>query len=174
MRAADQPLAGEPAEGEAPAGEAAELVSLADELLRAMGSIRRSGRRIAGRPVELSALTGAQLDLVRLVRRRPGVSVGEAAAELRLAPNTVSTLVRQLTAGGVLVRTSDAADRRVARLELTAGMQSKVGAFRDRRLAMLAAAMADLPPRDRRRVRGAVEVMGQLAAQLPDRVAADA
>ena len=48
---------------------------LADELLATMASIRRSGRLLARRPVELSTLTGAQLELVRLVRRRPGVSV---------------------------------------------------------------------------------------------------
>ena len=70
-----------------------DMTPLADELLGTMASIRRSGRLVASRPVELSALTGSQVDLVRLVRRRPGVSVTEAAAELRLAANTVSTLV---------------------------------------------------------------------------------
>ncbi|HEY1635005.1 MAG TPA: winged helix-turn-helix transcriptional regulator, partial [Acidimicrobiales bacterium] len=70
---------------------------MADELLTNIASIRRAGRRQAGRPVELSSLTGAQLELLRLVRRRPGVSIADAAQELRLAPNTVSTLVRQLT-----------------------------------------------------------------------------
>ena len=47
---------------------ATRLPALADDLLAAMGAIRRSGRSVATRPVELSALTGAQLDLVRLVR----------------------------------------------------------------------------------------------------------
>jgi DNA-binding CsgD family transcriptional regulator len=51
--------------------------------------IRRAGRRYSGRPVELSLLTGAQLELVRLVRRRPGLSVADAAQELGLAANTV-------------------------------------------------------------------------------------
>ena len=90
----------------------------ADELLRSLFSIRRTGRRIAGRPTEFASLTGAQLELVRLVRRRPGVSVAEAASELQLAPNTVSTLVRRLTETGIVVRTVDGVDRRVARLDL--------------------------------------------------------
>jgi DNA-binding MarR family transcriptional regulator len=150
---------------------AAEPAQLADELLRAMASIRRSGRLVAARPAELSALTGAQLDLVRLVRRRPGVSVGEAAGELRLAGNTVSTLVRQLTGAGVLIRTSDPFDRRVARLELTAEMQRSVSAFRDRRVAVLATAMDELPPADRERLADAVEMIGRLAGRLPDRAA---
>jgi DNA-binding MarR family transcriptional regulator len=147
------------------------LARLADELLNAMASIRRSGRAVAGRPAELATLTSAQIDLVRLVRRRPGVSVGEAADSLRLAANTVSTLVGQLTDSGLLLRTPDASDRRVARLELTGDMQQKVGAFRDRRISMLAAAMAGLPPR---RVESAVEVLRLLAERLPDRSAPDA
>ena len=79
-----------------------------------MAAIRRSGR-LVGRPPELSELTGAQLDLVRLVGRRPAVSVAQAAAELRLAANTVSTLVRQLTDAGLLLRRVDPVDRRIAR-----------------------------------------------------------
>ena len=155
------------------AGDAIGLPALADELLATMASIRRSGRLVAGRPVELSALTGSQVDLVRLVRRRPGVSVTQAAEELRLAANTVSTLVRQLTDAGLLMRTADDSDRRVARLELTAAMQRKVDALRDRRVAMLTAAMAQLSPADQRRLVGALGVLGRLAGRLPDREGSD-
>ena len=150
-----------------------DLSSVADELLATMASIRRSGRLVAGRPVELSGLTGSQVDLVRLVLRRPGVSVAEAAAELRLAANTVSTLVGQLTDAGVLVRRADESDRRVARLELTVKMQRKVTAFRDRRVAMLSAAMTQLSPSEQRRLLGAVDVLGKLAGRLPDRNLSD-
>jgi DNA-binding MarR family transcriptional regulator len=155
------------------ANDATEMSLLADELLTAMASIRRSGRLVAGRPVELSALTGSQVDLVRLVLRRPGVSVTEAAEELGLAANTVSTLVRQLIDAGLLIRRADASDRRVARLELTPAMRRKVRAFRDRRVAMLSAAMAQLSPGEQRRLAGAVDVLGRLAARLPDQNAAD-
>jgi DNA-binding MarR family transcriptional regulator len=144
-----------------------ELPALADELLSTMASIRRSGRLLARRPVELSTLTASQVDLVRLLRRRPRVSVAQAAEELRLAPNTVSTLVRQLTDLGLMSRSPDAHDRRIARLELTPDMQHKVGAFRDRRIAVLSAAMAELPAADRRRLGEAVGLLGRLAGRLP-------
>jgi DNA-binding MarR family transcriptional regulator len=151
-----------------------DLQDVADELLRTMGSIRRSGRRLAARPAELSALTGAQLDLVRVVRRRPGVSVGEAAEELRLAANTVSTLVRQLCDAGLLQRTADEADRRVARLELTDEPARRVGAFRDRRVAMLSEAMGELSEAEQERLADAVEALGRLAARLPEQAAVHA
>ena len=144
----------------------------ADALLASMAGIRRS-LRLAGRPPGFSDLTGAQLDLVLLVRRRPGVSIAEAAQELRVAANTVSTLVRQLTRSGFLVRGVDGADRRVARLELTPETAEKVSRFRDRRAAFLTAAIEALPSRDRQRLAAATQVLGLLAADLPQFVEAD-
>ena len=131
-----------------------------------MASIRRSGRRRAGRPHELSSLTQSQLDLVRLVRRLPNVSVTRAAEELHLAPNSVSTLVRQLTDAGMLIRTADDTDRRVARLDLTEEMRRKVGAFRDRRVALLVEAMQQLSPVEQRQLGGAVGIVQRLGWEL--------
>lgn len=150
-----------------------DLPTLADELISTMASIRRSGR-LVGRPAELAELTGAQLDLVRTVRRRPGISVAEAAFELRLAPNTVSTLVRQLTNKGMLVRNVDGRDRRVARLKLTPEVARKVSRFRDRRIALLASAFDELQPAERRQLAAGIELLQQVAARLPDLAEPDA
>jgi DNA-binding MarR family transcriptional regulator len=136
--------------------------ALADELLVAMGGIRRNARRRAGRPEELSRLTGAQLELVRLVRRRPGISVTQAAEDLGLVPNTVSTLVRQLSDLGYLDRHRDPTDRRVARLVLSDDIGRKVVAFRDRRVSLIAGAMDELSAADRRRLHVAIAVLARL------------
>lgn len=141
---------------------------IADELLTAMASIRRTGRRRSARPAELAPLTGSQLELVRLVRRRPGVSVADAARELTLASNTVSTLVGQLTRAGLVVRQVDASDRRVARLELTAEIHGKVAAWRDRRLVALAEAIGRLPPTDQHLLAAAMPVLVKLAEALDE------
>ena len=79
------------------------------------------------------------------------MSVAAAASDLGLAANTVSTLVRELTDAGMLHRTRDTADRRVARLELTASARRRVETWRDRRTALTAAAVADLSPARRLR-----------------------
>jgi DNA-binding MarR family transcriptional regulator len=144
---------------------------MAEQLLAAMASIRRSGRLLARRPGELSGLTDAQLDLVRLVLRRPGASVTQAAEDLSLAPNTVSTLVRQLTEQHVVVRTVDPDDRRVARLALTPRMARELDDFRDRRVAMLAAALADCPPAERQLLDRATRVLDRVAEGLRDQEA---
>ena len=139
-------------------------VALADELFAAVGQVRRAGRRIAGGPgVDLSP---AQLELVRLVRRRPGVSVADAAAELGVAPNTVSTLVRHLTATDVLVRGRDADDGRVARLDLDPGVRRRVEQWRDRRTASAAEVIAAMSAEDRDVLARAVPVLTALAAGM--------
>ncbi len=150
-----------------------ELQKQADGLLTVMASIRRSGGLLARRPVELSSLTSSQLDLVRVILRRPGLSVNQAAEELRLAPNTVSTLVRQLTNQNMVIRRADPVDRRVACLDLTPTMRRKVAAFRDRRLATLVSAMTRLPVDDQRRLTHAVTLLDHLAEQLLEEEHAD-
>jgi DNA-binding MarR family transcriptional regulator len=127
-----------------------------------MSSIRRQLRRRPGRPVLLATLTGSQLELVRLVSRRPGVSVADAAGELRLAPNTVSTLVTQLVEAGHLRRRANPGDRRVAHLELTDATRHKVESWRDRRALALSRAMAGLPVAERQQLAGALPVLTHL------------
>ena len=153
--------------------QSAETAQLASALISASASLRRAARH-AGRPVEFAELTGAQLDLLRLVRRRPAVSVAEAAAELRLAPNTVSTLVRELTDAGLIVRSADPADRRVARLRLAPNMQRKVDGFRDRRVMLLTRAIEELSAADQAVLERSTAILSELALRVAALVEADA
>ena len=145
--------------------------ALAEELYAAVGLLRRHARRIGGRPFgdEPIAPTTAQLELIRLVRRNPDLSVADAAAELGVAPNTVSTLVRQLADTGVLERVRDSADGRVVRLRLTPDTRRRVEAWLDRRTAVTAEALAELSEDDRTALRRALPVLATLAAALDRR-----
>ena len=139
---------------------------VADALLKQTARIRRVGRRREGRPEEFARLSGAQLELVKLVRRLPGISVAQAAAELGLAANTVSTLVRRLTDQGLLVRTADTADRRIARLELPPELARRVGAYRDRRVVALGTAIATLDPDGQATIAAATALLARVADEL--------
>jgi DNA-binding MarR family transcriptional regulator len=140
--------------------------AVADLLIAQTARIRRAGRRHSGRPPELSLLTGAQLELVGVVRRRPGISVADAARELSLAANTVSTLVRQLTEAGLLVRSVDQSDRRVARLELAPSISDRVAAWRDRRVLAIEMAITALPHDEQRLLADALPVLARVAERL--------
>src|ERR1700744_2032503 len=93
----------------APAGPRGVLPEqLADVLTGLQRLIRRRLRLGSDRP----PLGAAQADPLRLVTARPGIRVSEAARELLLAGNSVSTLVNRLTKDGYLVRETDPEDRR--------------------------------------------------------------
>ena len=92
--------------------------------------------------------------------------MAEAAAELGVAPNTVSTLVRQLVEVGVLTRRSDPGDRRVARLSLAPPVAEGMGVWLEKRSAALAEALASLSAEDRRALAGALGPLGRLALTL--------
>ena len=142
--------------------------ALADELYAAVGLLRRHARRIGGRPFgdQTNGPSTAQLELIRLVRRNPELSVADAAAELGVAPNTVSTLVRQLVDAGELERVRDSADGRVVRLRLTPDTRRRVEAWLDRRTAVTAEALAGLSDGDRAALHRALPVLTALATAL--------
>lgn len=139
---------------------------LASALLGELGHVRRRVRRRVGRPFPERALTGAQADLLGVVRRAPAISVAAAAAELGVAANTVSTLVGQLVEAGMLDRSSDPADRRVARLHLTAAARQRVERWRDERVGVVADALARLDRADVDVLAGAVPALARLADEL--------
>src|SRR3954465_15152665 len=60
-----------------------------------------------------------ELEIMKLLVRRPGLSVTEIARGLTLQPSNVSTAVRSLTDRGMIERRAHASDARVARLHPT-------------------------------------------------------
>ncbi len=139
----------------------------AERLLDAVRAVRRATRAAGGAPLR-EGLTGAQLELLRLLRREPGISVGEAARRLSLAGNTVSTLVRQLVDLGHVVREPHPDDARTARLRLTAGTERVLRDWRDRRHAALVAVLGSMDPEMRGRVDGTVALLEAIAAGLEE------
>ena len=146
------------------AGEAAKTE--AAELLAAMGAVRRVARRAVRSSAQAGALPPARSELLRLTARRPGVSVAEAAQELRLAPNSVSTMVSQLAADGLLTRGRVAADGRSVRLTVTDEGAARVGQWRDIRAELAGRALERLPSADRRAISAAVPALARLAEQM--------
>jgi DNA-binding MarR family transcriptional regulator len=137
-------------------------IVVADALFATIGVLRREVRRAVGRPWPLQSLSGAQMELLRLIRRQPGVSVADAATELGLAPNSVSTLVGQLNDAGLIRRAPDPADRRVARLTLTRAARRYTEAWHDRRSAVAATAIGELTARDRALLESALPVLDKI------------
>ncbi|HET6710946.1 helix-turn-helix domain-containing protein [Amycolatopsis sp.] len=124
------------------------MTELADRLLGAVQGIRRVVRRRVRADVPGTPLPGAQAELLRVVADHPGIGVAAAARELHLANNSVSTLVNQLAETGLLRREADPADRRAARLEITAAAANRMAAWRRARTGLVAGALAQLSEED--------------------------
>lgn len=139
------------------------------DLFVRVGRFRRQLRRIAGRSFEDKRLTESQAELLRLVARYPGMSVGEAARELGLAANTASTLVSQMSTRDLLARTADPDDRRIGRLSLTADAQLAADQSRARRHAVISDVLQELTPEQRADLAAGLEVLETLTDLLHER-----
>ena len=139
---------------------------LTSGLLAVIGPLRRALRREGRRGLPGDPLPASQAELLRLVRLQPGIGVREAAQQLGVAANTVSTLVNQLVAAGLLSRGRDPVDGRAARLELTADARRRVALWRDQREQALSAALHELDPGQRAALERALPALHKILEVL--------
>jgi DNA-binding MarR family transcriptional regulator len=137
-------------------------------LLAAMGAIRRVARRAVRHSPHAEPLPPARSELLRLTARRPGLSVAEAAHELRLAPNSVSTMVTQLTADGLISRDRATADGRSVQLTVTDKGAARIAQWRDLRAELAARAFNRLDKADQQAIRSAVPALARLAGWMEE------
>jgi DNA-binding MarR family transcriptional regulator len=143
-----------------------ERETFAEELADTLVGLQRLIRRRLRAGMTVARLRGAEVELLRLVEARPGIGVSEAAKELYLAGNSVSTLVNQLVKDGQLVRETDPADRRAARLLLTEAAEARLCDWRERRAALVRRQVDRLDDADREALRAAIPALLRLAENL--------
>jgi DNA-binding MarR family transcriptional regulator len=123
--------------------------TLGSELYRSLAGFRREVRRAVRSEFPAQLLTPSQVEVLGCVRRQPGIGVRDAASMLRLAPNTVSTIVGQLVDVGFLRRETDPDDARAVCLRLTAAGHRRVHAWRDRSTQTVDRALESLDAEER-------------------------
>ncbi|QDO06218.1 MarR family transcriptional regulator [Streptomyces sp. S1D4-23] len=143
-----------------------ESESFPEALADALAGVQRLIRRRLRRGTTAPRLRGAEIELLRLVVARPGIGVSEAAKELYLAGNSVSTLVNQLARDGYLNRETDPADRRAARLLPTPAADARLRDWRERRTALVRRQVARLDEAERAALEAALPALRKLAVNL--------
>jgi DNA-binding MarR family transcriptional regulator len=114
----------------------------------------------------LDPLPASELEVMRLLVRDPGLSVGSVARALGLQESNVSATVRALIARGLLERRRDPGDGRVARLHPTA-RAIDIHRRRERAWgAALGARLSELTAAERAALPEAVAVLRALAGRL--------
>lgn len=145
-------------------------IALVDRLFETVARFRRVVRRHTARRFPADPVTQTQAELLRLVGRRPGLTVGEAAQILGLAANSVSTVVGEMERAGYLVRTPAPEDHRIRRLSLTVRAQHDADAARDARHETVQRVIAGLSAEDRRALVAGLDVLRTVVEGVDGRV----
>jgi DNA-binding MarR family transcriptional regulator len=140
--------------------------AFAADLLTAISAVRRTTRRAARHASPTEPLPPTRSELLRLAVSRPGITVAEAARELRLAPNTVSTMVGDLANQGLISRGRSSADGRTVRLSATSRAKQRLAQWRDLRAELTARALSDLPVPDQQVLGAAIPALVRLAERM--------
>jgi len=136
------------------------------ELPRVIGRVRRALKRRLGTD---PFVPDSHIEIMRLLYDRPGMKVQEVASILKLAPNTVSTLVQQMARTGRIERSTDRADGRAVRLALTPATRRRVARRRDQRREAIEDAFDALSRADRSAIRAALPALVRIAEALEER-----
>jgi DNA-binding MarR family transcriptional regulator len=139
---------------------------LGDELMRVTAALRRLVRRRLRPTLADPPVRGAQLELLWVVEETPGIGVAAAARALRLAANSVSTLVNQLLELDLLTRQPDPDDRRAVRLHLTAAAARRLAGWRAARSELVGAGVAALSAADQEALARALPALAALLTTL--------
>jgi DNA-binding MarR family transcriptional regulator len=111
---------------------------------------------------EQLGVTGHQATLLWLVKRSPGLSLAELAAEEGISAPAMSGHVDRLERAGLLERVRSTQDRRKIGLELTEQGAKLLRRVRARRTSWLTTRLHELPPEDLETLEAALPALRRL------------
>jgi DNA-binding MarR family transcriptional regulator len=153
----------------APAPKAAKAAAVASEaraLTEVVTQLRRALRTSIPTDYPSEFLPMAQVELLLAVLDHQPVRIGQLADLLRLAPNTVSGLVQALVESGLVERSPDPSDRRVAVVTLTPAGRAKLAGWEQAHQRRIGDALDQLSIDDQVAVRAAIPALAHLVEHL--------
>ena len=134
---------------------------LVDDVLALYHLIRR-----ASHPVHRAEMTPEQYWLLRLLRRRGALSIGELADALGITGSSVTTACKRLEKAGLVTRERQADDERMVRVMLTQQGIERVEAWQRQRRELLTHLLAPLEQHEQDALQRLLERVLQ-AADVP-------
>lgn len=135
-------------------------------LTEVITKLRRALRTSIRTEYSWESLPMAQVELMQTLAEAGELRVGDLADVMLLAPNTVSSLVRQAVASGRAERVKDPEDGRVAIVRLTEEGSAQLRAWMMAHESRLGVALAELSAKDRSDVLRAIGALDRLTAKL--------
>jgi DNA-binding MarR family transcriptional regulator len=134
---------------------------VADDLRPVLLRLARELRK----ETEQLGVTARQATLLWLVKRSPGLSLAELAAEEGISPPALSGYVDRLERAGLLERVRSSEDRRRVGLRLTDEGVKLMRRIRARRTTWLAERVQRLEPAERDSVQAAIPALKRLLGE---------
>jgi DNA-binding MarR family transcriptional regulator len=131
---------------------------VADELRPVLLRLARELRK----ETEQLGVTARQATLLWLVKRSPGLSLAELAAEEGISPPALSGYVDRLERAGLLERVRSTEDRRRVGLRLTEDGTRLMRRIRARRTTLLAERLSSLDPAELEAIGAAIPALHRL------------
>jgi DNA-binding MarR family transcriptional regulator len=143
-----------------PVDAAANASEVAGRLRLSVTRLARRLRQEAG-----AGLTPSQLSALAVIANHGPLSLGSLAEHERLAPPSITRLVKKLAEQGLVVRTTDPADRRIATVMTSEHGEALLAESRRRKTAWLTNRIEVLGDDDRRRLAEALDVLDRLTTE---------
>jgi DNA-binding MarR family transcriptional regulator len=142
-----------------------------DETAELAGRLRLAVTRLARqlRQTSESDLSPTQSAVLATLANHGPVTLGELAELERVASPTITKVTGILQERGLVVKVTDADDRRFVRVELTPDGHALVERSRARKTAWLARQLQDLSPAEVEQLAAATEVLEHLTARKTSR-----
>lgn len=110
-----------------------------------------------------SHLPAPQLSALSVIVYGGPITLGALAAAEQVRPPTMTRLIAAMAEAGLVSREPDDADRRVVRIAATAKGRRILEDGRDRRIGIIAEALATLPASDVTAIAGALDAIEKIA-----------
>jgi DNA-binding MarR family transcriptional regulator len=135
-------------------------------LTEVVARLRRALRASIRTDYPWESLPMAQVEVLQSLAEHSPVRAGDLSERLRLAPSTVSGLLSQMIASGLVERGTDPYDRRVAVVVLSDAGRAQLAAWHDAHHRRIAAALDALAPSERTAIDNALPALAQLTERL--------
>lgn len=137
------------------------LAELASQLRYGVGRLARRLRREGAAP----GASQPQLSALTTIERHRTMTMGALAAHEQVQPPTMTTIVASLVAEGLVTRTSDPLDRRIAWLVVTPSGRRLLSRRRRNMDAFLVGRLHALPSEDVATLERAADIIAELTEE---------
>lgn len=138
----------------------------AAELSRILGPLRRAVLRATRTAADLPDLPEAQIELLRTLVAEGPLNPRTVATRLRIAPSTVSNLVKTMSTAGLIERETAPNDLRTVHLVASPKARNLLDSYDRTSTATLANTISRLSANERETLEAALPILDRLTGEL--------